>query len=575
MTPLEMQIVDHPAFQRLREILQLGLAYLVFPGATHRRYEHAIGTLHAVTLMMDAIDANLAILAAKTTPSTAGSWIPDEQIRPHERILTRLGALLHDIGHLANGHTFEDELGYLTPHDGDERLRYVFDKTDWRGGKNESLRTLVNRLYNDVATQARPGASAADIIFDIVSKDRVGVLESPNFRTGVSRDLIGNTFCADLLDYLHRDWLHIGKLKFPDLRLLEYLEIRINASDDTAGTNRSRVVINLRGGDRVRTDAVTAVLELLESRYQLAEIALFHRAKLSATAMLERVIAETAVLYRDPNAYMSSLLDGLIGCDDLELLSLLEDQIVIARAAIGDGDQRLVPRTDSIKTLDQMLLVLRDMRTRNLHKLEVAVFSKGDSGLENRMRFFSGEPDSAAGGATKSDARGGPARRQLARDLEELFELPLGSVAVYCPRSKMNAKVAEVRILIGGEVKTLAEHEEDSKQNLTGGHLAAQKERFKRLWRLHVAISADARAQLEERKQRRLFKMVIEYILADPESDWWGAGADIARLLATTDGQFQGRAVRTDQLVGARNDDSATERVFANRTMSIANFFSP
>ncbi|HEX4058121.1 MAG TPA: hypothetical protein VHX87_07380, partial [Galbitalea sp.] len=477
LTPLEAEVVDHPAFQRLREILQLGLTYLVFPSATHRRFEHALGTLHTVTMMMDSIDANLALLRAKAISGASGEdWQPDEPIRPHERIITRLGALLHDVGHLANGHTFEDELSLLSPHDGDMRLAYVFDKTDWRATNHESLRSLVDRLYADVAEAAQPGATASELVLDVISKDRLNAKATEFFRKGVSRDLIGNTFCADLLDYLHRDWLHIGKLRFPDLRLLEYLEIRVNPVRDLGDADPSELVLNLGAGDRIRTDAVTAVLELLESRYQLAEIALFHRTKLSASAMLERVVAEVTAVYKDPAGYTVSLVDGLMGCDDLELYTFLEGQIQAAIIAIGRGDAAVNPEAtdDRLKCMSPLLT---NLRLRKIHKLEVAVFSMGDSELENRMRYFSGEPDSAARGTRRSSAgiRGGLARRDLARDLEDEFDLPAGSVAVYCPSSKMNAKVAEVRILIGGGVQTLAQHEQKSKKsNLTGGHLAAQ-----------------------------------------------------------------------------------------------------
>src|SRR4051794_17639798 len=56
--------------------------------------------------------------------------------------------------------------------------------------------------------------------------DQFGSLPTISNSFRVCRDLIGNTICADLLDYLHRDWLHLGKPKHFDDRLLEYLEIR-------------------------------------------------------------------------------------------------------------------------------------------------------------------------------------------------------------------------------------------------------------------------------------------------------------------------------------------------------------
>ena len=83
--------------------------------------------------------------------------------------------------------------------------------------------------------------------------------------------------------------------------------------------DHSQLVLNLRGGDRIRTDAVTAVLELLESRYQLAEIALFHRTKLSATAMLERAVAELTAAYVDPAAYSATLGKNNVNIADMSL----------------------------------------------------------------------------------------------------------------------------------------------------------------------------------------------------------------------------------------------------------------
>jgi HD superfamily phosphohydrolase len=578
LTPLEAEVVDHPAFQRLREILQLGLTNLVFPGASHRRFEHALGTLYAVNLMMDSIDQNLNLLRAKNRDSVGQeAWSPDENIRPHERILTRLGALLHDIGHLANGHTFEDELGLLPPHDADARLNYVLDKTDWRDGTFESLRSLVDRLYSDVAHSAERDRTASELILDIISKDRQEVPATPGFRKGVCRDLIGNTFCSDLLDYLHRDWLHMGKLRFPDLRLLEYLEIRINTSTDLGNADPSQLVLNLRGGDRVRTDAVTAVLELLESRYQLAEIALFHRTKLSATAMLERVVAEVANTYENPATYTDGLVDHLMGCDDLELLSLLGSHVEESITGIAAGDKRF--REDPLGVDLQLIgRLLVDLRVRKIHKLQVAVYSQGDAGLENRMRFFSGEPDSSAKGKQEPgpSSRGGKARRELAVALEEQFDLPSGSVAVYCPRSKMNAKVAEVRILIGGEVKTLASHEEDSNPNLTGGHLTAQKERFKRLWRLHVAVSEDANRQLKKRQQEKIFKeTIVNYVCAIQDGEQAKMAREIAAAMIRTDPRFAVHRVRESQLVGAQGDPAAVVRMFPNRIPLILEYIEP
>ena len=54
----ERQIIDHPAFQRLAGINQLGLAYLVYRGATHRRLEHSLGTVWVAQRMLEALTHN-------------------------------------------------------------------------------------------------------------------------------------------------------------------------------------------------------------------------------------------------------------------------------------------------------------------------------------------------------------------------------------------------------------------------------------------------------------------------------------------------------------------------------------
>src|SRR5205823_2040446 len=70
--------------------------------------------------------------------------------------------------------------------------------------------------------------TASEIVFAIVSRDwaNARLASGTGFRLNVLRDLVGNTICGDLLDYLHRDWLHLGKPRFFDPRLLDYIEVR-------------------------------------------------------------------------------------------------------------------------------------------------------------------------------------------------------------------------------------------------------------------------------------------------------------------------------------------------------------
>ena len=294
----EVRLVNHPAFSRLSDIYQLGQTYLVYRGATHKRWEHALGTVQAAQVIASALERNHREADSKGQDPVSGTWRRGPALYPHEVAFIGLQALLHDVGHLAAGHTFEDELGLLDKHDDDDRLNYVLDRRTWRGvAESETLRELVDSEYAAAAAATGLGLSPSEIFLILVSKTlttaRSQLLASTSisgFRAQVCRDIVGNTICADLIDYLQRDWHHLGK-EFPfDSRLLDYFEIRENMDDP----GDARLVVYLREGSEVRADAVTAIFELLESRYQLGEIALFHRTKLIATAMLERLVAEIA-----------------------------------------------------------------------------------------------------------------------------------------------------------------------------------------------------------------------------------------------------------------------------------------
>lgn len=85
LEPYEVAIWDTPVVQRLRHIHQTALAYLVYPGANHTRFEHSLGTVEVAQRMLDAI----------------ARWhTVDEGVRVH----VRLAALLHDVGHVLFSH---------------------------------------------------------------------------------------------------------------------------------------------------------------------------------------------------------------------------------------------------------------------------------------------------------------------------------------------------------------------------------------------------------------------------------------------------------------------------------------
>ena len=155
LTQREVEVVNHPTFQRLRRTRQLGFAHVAFPGGTHTRFEHSIGAVDIADRIISHINLNFHRNSAEHPSWTLG------EITDAEKQLIRLAALLHDIGHLPFGHTLEDELGHLPPHDDDARLEKVSQRLypDYRpselvtdgisetDAREWTLEELVNTLY--------------------------------------------------------------------------------------------------------------------------------------------------------------------------------------------------------------------------------------------------------------------------------------------------------------------------------------------------------------------------------------------------------------------------------------------
>src|SRR5258705_2404220 len=92
VNPLALRLIDTPAFQRLRYVRQLGLAFLVYPGATHSRFEHALGTYHL----------------ARRTLALFEEQDEFARVARDECTLVRVAALLHDVGHYPFSHALEE-----------------------------------------------------------------------------------------------------------------------------------------------------------------------------------------------------------------------------------------------------------------------------------------------------------------------------------------------------------------------------------------------------------------------------------------------------------------------------------
>src|SRR5436190_4481651 len=162
--PQVLTLIDHPWFQRLRYIKQLGLSHLVYPGALHTRFHHALGAMHLMGLAID-------VLRSK------GHDITEE-----EALGASIAILLHDIGHGPFSHTLENSLVEGIPHE--DISAVVMDALNQELG---GALTLGISIFRD----QHPKRALHQLVSSQLDVDRMDYLNRDSFYTGVSEGVIG------------------------------------------------------------------------------------------------------------------------------------------------------------------------------------------------------------------------------------------------------------------------------------------------------------------------------------------------------------------------------------------------
>jgi len=191
----EMDIVNSPYFQRLRRIKQLSLTDMVYPGATHTRFEHSLGVMQMASDMFDNITRDDSSLK-KLSLCRAGL--------DRTRKIVRLAALLHDIGHTAFSHSGEESMPLLT----EEHPRYKSDEKRRYNHEDYSI-AAIKFLFKDLIERHLLSVSLGIRVEDVTAM--LGDLSVPPTSSSVIwKVLISGQLDADRADYLLRDSLHIG-----------------------------------------------------------------------------------------------------------------------------------------------------------------------------------------------------------------------------------------------------------------------------------------------------------------------------------------------------------------------------
>lgn len=314
----ERAVIDSAPFQRLRHVHQLALSYLVYPGASHKRFEHSLGVMELAGRIFDVV----------TRPDKVSDpvrdVIPEYGSSEHQywRSVLRVAALCHDIGHLPFSHAAEDD---LLPEGWDhERITREIIHSPEMAAVWESM---------------RPKPDADDVV-----KLALGARKVEKLRLGLAFDawqailaeiIVGDVFGADRIDYLLRDSLHTGVAygRFDHNRLIETLRIIPGAPEGGEGSSDVDAQLGCERGGLESAEA------LMLARYFMFAQVYYHPARLAYDSHLKDFLAE----WLDGGMFPTDPA-GHLGYTDNEVLSAIRAAARDPEAAGHDAARRIVKR---------------------------------------------------------------------------------------------------------------------------------------------------------------------------------------------------------------------------------------
>jgi len=284
----ELQIMDSPLLQRLRDIGQLGLSMLTYPTAHHSRFEHTLGVMAVVTKMVNHLNQ--------------GNDNEKKEITDKELYMLRLAALLHDVGHCFFSHLSESIYGNLKDFVDLKKSFTIFNSAKEHEIfayiiiNSQSFKDFVENkigLWDNCTSKSSTNGININELFRNIGCMIVGYPISPEQESTKHfvqkfylTQMINGQYDADKLDYLRRDSYTAGLALTYDIdRFLYKIKIAENVINDDKGNIISglHLVIPISG--------VSAVEEMAFSQLMLASYIYQHQ-KILATDALVRDIVE-------------------------------------------------------------------------------------------------------------------------------------------------------------------------------------------------------------------------------------------------------------------------------------------
>lgn len=395
----ELAVINTPCFQRLFDIKQLGLAYMVYPGATHTRALHSIHSLGISEKFLRAIEEH-----PQSKP------IITEEIRAG----VRMASLIHDLGHRPFSHMLEDENGVFSKedsHDGQNRLKESFNALREEihvDDADDLFKSL--RLDENTRQKAIKDIDMAENILNKIHNWKSEITEEDKNTKQVEdlfcADIVGNTISADLLSYtwLDSQFTGIGK-EAGSYRLFNSLELQ-PMKIGTRETMRLAVRITKAG---VKMDIIDSLLDILDLRYALTERVIFHHAKCAASSMLARLAVEVGLKPEE----ISNVGDELF-------FSLIQDKI----------------NSDSLTPINKnaAIRLFRRLKSRMLYKriLRITKSSIQSYNSSHQESFDEKYHNSVL-------------LQHICNKVEKMYDLPDGTITIFVPKARL---LKEARVVV-------------------------------------------------------------------------------------------------------------------------------
>ena len=343
LSSAEAMILDSAAFQRLRQIKQLGFAEFAFPGATHNRFIHSLGVMHLAGEAFDVIFKRFPF----SSPAAAARL----------RQAVRLAALLHDVGHGPLSHTTEEVMPQLSELD---VKAYAFRKPGFeengeRKANHEDytikfvtdspLSDILRRNFQDLS----PMHIACLVDRSLQAPDDFFIDKGLDFRMILSQ-IVSSELDADRMDYLERDSYFCGTNygKFERSWLLGNLSF-----------HQVRDTIHLALDRR----ALYTFDDFLISRHHMYLMIYFHHKSIIYEEMLVRYLASPDCTYR-----LSPDLDEYTRSSDYSLYEHLASSAnPWARRITERRPYRMLFELHSVEKTNRPVLMTRALEAEGMH----------------------------------------------------------------------------------------------------------------------------------------------------------------------------------------------------------------